>query len=96
MAASGNPTASVGRSNVRIVVVGDQGTGKSSLIVSIATESFPENVPRVMPPTRLPADIYPDRVPITIIDTSSRSSVLAILLLLFRNLVVLIMGILLF
>ncbi|KAM0947780.1 putative small GTPase, EF-hand domain, EF-hand domain pair, EF hand associated, type-1, MIRO [Dioscorea sansibarensis] len=71
MAASGNPTASVGRNNVRIVVVGDQGTGKSSLIVSIATESFPENVPRVMPPTRLPADIYPDRVPITIIDTSA-------------------------
>ncbi|KAJ0977547.1 hypothetical protein J5N97_013021 [Dioscorea zingiberensis] len=71
MAASGNTTSFVGRNNVRIVVVGDQGTGKSSLIVSIATESFPENVPRVMPPTRLPADIYPDRVPITIIDTSS-------------------------
>ncbi|MQM18319.1 hypothetical protein Taro_051310, partial [Colocasia esculenta] len=61
-----------GRTSVRVAVVGDENTGKSSLVVSVATESFPENVPEVMPPTRLPADYYPDRVPITIIDTSSR------------------------
>lgn len=61
-----------GRSSVRVVVAGDLNTGKSSLIVSAATESFPENVPAVVPPTRLPADYYPDRVPVTIIDTSSR------------------------
>lgn len=61
-----------GRTSVRVAVIGDQGTGKSSLIVSVATESFPENVPKLVPPTRLPADYYPDRVPITIIDTSSR------------------------
>ncbi|ONM10692.1 Mitochondrial Rho GTPase 1 [Zea mays] len=60
-----------GKSSVRVVVIGDPGTGKSSLIVALATEQFPENVPRVMPPTRLPADYFPDRVPITIIDTSS-------------------------
>ncbi|XXG83501.1 hypothetical protein AAC387_Pa10g1241 [Persea americana] len=58
-------------SNVRIAVVGDRGTGKSSLIVTVAAEMFPENVPPVLPPTRLPSDIFPDRVPITIIDTSS-------------------------
>ena len=63
-----------GKSGVRVVVIGDPGTGKSSLIVALATEQFPENVPRVMPPTRLPADYFPDRVPITIIDTSSRYS----------------------
>ncbi|MQL95443.1 hypothetical protein Taro_028116, partial [Colocasia esculenta] len=63
-----------GRTNVRVVVVGDEGTGKSSLIVSAATESFPDNVPALVPPTRLPPDYYPDRVPVTIIDTSSRSS----------------------
>ncbi|XP_072996464.1 mitochondrial Rho GTPase 1-like [Typha latifolia] len=61
----------VGRTSVRLAVIGDQGTGKSSLIVSVATESFPDNVPRVMPPTLLPADYYPDGVPITIIDISS-------------------------
>ncbi|KAM0913104.1 hypothetical protein ACQ4PT_012377 [Festuca glaucescens] len=56
---------------VRVVVIGDPGTGKSSLVVAVATEQFPENVPKVMPHTRLPADYFPDRVPITIIDTSS-------------------------
>ncbi|GAA0162939.1 small GTPase [Lithospermum erythrorhizon] len=58
-------------SSVRIVVAGEGKTGKSSLIVTAAAESFPPNVPPVLPPTRLPDDIYPDRVPVTIIDTSS-------------------------
>ncbi|KAF8401666.1 hypothetical protein HHK36_012612 [Tetracentron sinense] len=60
-----------GRTNVRVVVVGDRGTGKSSLIMTVAAETFPGNVPPVLPTTRLPADFYPDRVPLTIIDTSS-------------------------
>ncbi|GAB2296859.1 Mitochondrial Rho GTPase 1 [Dionaea muscipula] len=60
-----------GKSSVRIVVAGDRGTGKSSLIVTAVSEAFPTNVPPVLPPSRLPVDIYPDRVPITIIDTSS-------------------------
>ncbi|KAL5216968.1 hypothetical protein ABZP36_017652 [Zizania latifolia] len=60
-----------GKQGVRVVVIGDPGTGKSSLVVSVATEQFRENVPRVMPLTRLPADYFPDRVPITIVDTSS-------------------------
>jgi Ras family protein T1 len=63
-----------GRPGVRVVVIGDPGTGKSSLVVAVATEQFPENVPKVMPHTRLPADYFPDRVPITIVDTSSRSA----------------------
>lgn len=74
MAGATSPAAAAnlaGKSGVRVVVIGDPGTGKSSLIVALATEQFPENVPRVMPPTRLPADYFPDRVPITIIDTSS-------------------------
>ncbi|KAL5982547.1 Mitochondrial Rho GTPase 1 [Asimina triloba] len=60
-----------GRTSVRVVLVGDRGTGKSSLIVTIAADSFPETVPHILPPTRLPSDFYPDRVPITLIDTSS-------------------------
>ncbi|KAA8545102.1 hypothetical protein F0562_019886 [Nyssa sinensis] len=60
-----------GPPGVRIVVVGDRGSGKSSLIVSAATETFPTNVPPVLPPTRLRQDVFPDRVPVTIIDTSS-------------------------
>lgn len=60
------------RTAVRVVVIGDRGTGKSSLISAAASESFPENVPSVLPPTRLPADYYPDGVPVIIVDTSSR------------------------
>ncbi|XP_059652447.1 mitochondrial Rho GTPase 1-like [Cornus florida] len=60
-----------GRQPVRIVVAGDRGTGKSSLIVTAAADTFPTSMPPVLPPTRLPDDLYPDRVPLTIIDTSS-------------------------
>ncbi|KAJ0054408.1 hypothetical protein Pint_03339 [Pistacia integerrima] len=66
----GGPGSSA-RTSVRVVVVGDRGTGKSSLISAVASESIPEKVPPVHPPTRLPLDFYPDRVPVTIIDTSS-------------------------
>ncbi|KAF6162811.1 hypothetical protein GIB67_029080 [Kingdonia uniflora] len=66
----GRASSSGEKTEVRVVVVGDHGTGKSSLIVTAAAEMFPQNVPPVLPPTRLPADFYPDRVPVTIIDTS--------------------------
>ncbi|KAK1364780.1 Mitochondrial Rho GTPase [Heracleum sosnowskyi] len=56
---------------VRIVVAGDKGTGKSSLIVTAVADTFPTNVPPVLPPTSLPVDIYPEKVPVTIIDTAS-------------------------
>ncbi|XP_051141744.1 mitochondrial Rho GTPase 1-like [Andrographis paniculata] len=59
------------RTTVRIVVVGDPGSGKTSLIAAAAAESFRRDVPPVLPPTRLPADYYPDNVPVIIIDTSS-------------------------
>ncbi|KAH9295641.1 hypothetical protein KI387_039229 [Taxus chinensis] len=58
--------------NVRVAVIGDKGTGKSSLILTVATDTFPVNVPAVVQPTRIPQDYYPDRIPLTIIDTSSR------------------------
>jgi len=61
------------RTRCQVVVLGDSGTGKSSLIAAVATDSFPEKSPPVLPPTRLPNDFYPDGVPLTIIDTSSRS-----------------------
>ncbi|KAH0908596.1 hypothetical protein HID58_031917 [Brassica napus] len=59
-------------SPVRIVVIGDKGTGKSSLIVAAATDSFPPNVPPVLPDTKLPFQFFPDGIPVTIVDTSSR------------------------
>ena len=49
-----------------------QGAGKTSLITAVATESFPDHPPPVLPHTRLPADATPEGVPMTIMDTSSR------------------------
>ncbi|CAJ1969279.1 unnamed protein product [Sphenostylis stenocarpa] len=37
----------------------------------MALESFPKSVPPVLPPTRLPHNLYPDAVPLTLIDTPS-------------------------
>jgi GTPase SAR1 family protein len=65
----------------QVVVIGDRGTGKSSLIIAVATDSFPDKAPPVLPPTRLPHDFYPDRVPLTIVDTSSRLAGCTLLLL---------------
>ncbi|XP_027107670.1 mitochondrial Rho GTPase 1 [Coffea arabica] len=63
-----NPTGAAG---VRIVVAGDAKTGKSSLILTAAADAFPPSVLSVLPPTRLPDDMFPDRVPVTVVDTSS-------------------------
>ncbi|XP_073393022.1 mitochondrial Rho GTPase 1 isoform X6 [Physcomitrium patens] len=60
------------RSRCQVVVVGDHGTGKSGLIIALATDSFPDKPPPVLPPTCLPPDFYPSRVSLTIVDTSSR------------------------
>ncbi|CAI9107678.1 OLC1v1007091C1 [Oldenlandia corymbosa var. corymbosa] len=59
---------------VRIVVAGDAKTGKSSLVLAAASDNFNPDVPPVLPPTRLPENMLPDRVPATtVIDTSSSS-----------------------
>ncbi|KAL8193915.1 hypothetical protein R6Q57_026157 [Mikania cordata] len=71
MAGGGSSAKSSSTAGVRIVVAGDRGTGKSSLIITAAAESFPTNVPPVLPPTRLPEDMFPEHVPVTVIDTSS-------------------------
>ncbi|CAO2836671.1 unnamed protein product [Amaranthus hypochondriacus] len=64
-------SSSGNKNDIRIVVAGDHGTGKSSLILTAVSENFPTNVSPVLPPSRLPDDMFPDRVSITIIDTSS-------------------------
>jgi Ras family protein T1 len=57
---------------VKICVVGDPQVGRTSLITAAATESFPDNPPPVLPPTRLGEDSTPEGVPLIITDTSSR------------------------
>lgn len=56
---------------IRIVVAGDDGTGKSSLIATFAAGNSVKDVPPVLTPTILPKSMSPDGVPFTIIDTSS-------------------------
>ncbi|KAF7831187.1 mitochondrial Rho GTPase 1-like [Senna tora] len=51
---AGAVSLSHGRSGVRIVVAGDRGTGKSSLIRTAVIGTFPENVP---PPVLLPTKL---------------------------------------
>ncbi|OMP05024.1 Small GTPase superfamily [Corchorus olitorius] len=73
------------RTGVRVVVAGDRGTGKSSLISAAASDSYPEFVPPVLPVTRLPADFYPDGVPVTIVDTSAGYMFLKLFLFLMES-----------
>ncbi|GAU40757.1 hypothetical protein TSUD_26370 [Trifolium subterraneum] len=56
---------------VRIVVVGDKSTGKSTLISAMASDSFPATVPPLLKLTRLPSNSFNDSVPLLLIDTPS-------------------------
>ncbi|CAH0555098.1 unnamed protein product [Brassicogethes aeneus] len=59
------------RKHVRILLVGDQGVGKTSLILSLVSEEFPENVPNKAEEITIPADVTPEQVPTNIVDYSS-------------------------
>ncbi|KAK3149560.1 hypothetical protein QOZ80_3AG0219100 [Eleusine coracana subsp. coracana] len=55
MATAANLT---GKSAVRVAVIGDPGTGKSSLVFALATGQFSEEVPTVMPPRPPPRRLF--------------------------------------
>lgn len=59
------------RRNVRILLVGDQGVGKTSLILSLVSEEFPEEVPPKAEEITIPADVTPEHVPTNIVDYTS-------------------------
>ncbi|XP_017472886.1 PREDICTED: mitochondrial Rho GTPase isoform X3 [Rhagoletis zephyria] len=59
------------RKNVRILLVGDQGVGKTSLILSLVSEEFPEDVPPKAEEITIPANVTPEQVPTNIVDYSS-------------------------
>lgn len=56
--------------NVRILLLGDQGVGKTSIILSLVSEEFPENVPTRAEEITIPADVTPEQVPTNIVDYS--------------------------
>lgn len=56
--------------NVRILLVGERGVGKTSLILSLVSEEFPEDVPPKAEEITIPADVTPEQVPTHIVDYS--------------------------
>lgn len=59
--------------SVRILLVGDRGVGKTSLILSLVSEEFPEDVPSKSEEITIPADVTPEMVPTHIVDYSGTS-----------------------
>ncbi|XP_069695021.1 mitochondrial Rho GTPase isoform X2 [Periplaneta americana] len=59
------------RRNVRILLVGERGVGKTSLIMSLVSEEFPEDVPARAEMITIPADVTPEQVPTNIVDYSA-------------------------
>ncbi|XP_075221226.1 mitochondrial Rho GTPase-like isoform X2 [Lycorma delicatula] len=57
--------------DVRILLVGDRGVGKTSLILSLVSEEFPEDVPAKSEEITIPADVTPEMVPTNIVDYSA-------------------------
>ncbi|XP_074176808.1 mitochondrial Rho GTPase 1 isoform X2 [Rhinolophus sinicus] len=58
------------KKDVRILLVGEPRVGKTSLIMSLVSEEFPEEVPPRAEEITIPADVTPERVPTHIVDYS--------------------------
>ena len=56
--------------DIHILLVGERGVGKTSLILSLVSEEFPEDVPRRVEEITIPADVTPEKVPTYIVDSS--------------------------
>ena len=59
---------------IRIIVIGDSGVGKTSIIMSLVSESYTELVPSVLHTVTVPPDMTPHHIQLTISDTSSKIS----------------------
>ncbi|XP_055507526.1 mitochondrial Rho GTPase 2 [Leucoraja erinacea] len=59
------------KGNVRILLVGEPKVGKTSLIMSLVSEEFPEQVPARAEEITIPGDVTPERIPTHIIDYSA-------------------------
>lgn len=62
----------VGRQDVRILLLGEKGVGKTSLILSLVSEEFPDVVPARAEEITIPADVTPEQVPTHIVDFSGK------------------------
>ena len=62
------------KNDVKILLIGDHGTGKSSLISTYISQRFDVVVPSVLTDAKLPAATTANGVAVTIMDSSSRLS----------------------
>jgi Ras family protein T1 len=58
--------------DVRIVLAGDDDTGKSTLITSLIKETFVDRVQAIVPEITLPPEVAPEGVITKIVDTSRK------------------------
>ena len=72
MVSIGSDDEGKGRKSVRILLIGDSGTGKTSLILSLVSEEFPEIVPPKCEEITIPPDVTPEKVPTYIVDYSGK------------------------
>ncbi|XP_054155369.1 mitochondrial Rho GTPase 1-like [Oppia nitens] len=61
-----------GKKWCRILLVGEAGVGKTSLIFSLVSEEFPEDVPPKAEEITIPADVTPERISTQIVDYSAQ------------------------
>jgi len=57
--------------SVRILLVGDDAVGKTSLILTLVSEEFPDEVPAKAEEITITADVTPEKVPSHIVDFST-------------------------
>ncbi|KNZ81578.1 Mitochondrial Rho GTPase 1 [Termitomyces sp. J132] len=59
------------RRDVRILLVGDEGVGKSTIVTSLIKESFVAHVQHVVPEVTIPPEVTPENVTTYIVDTGA-------------------------
>ncbi|KAI8328373.1 EF hand associated-domain-containing protein [Chlamydoabsidia padenii] len=60
------------RRDVRILLVGDENVGKSTIITSLIKETFIPNVQHLVPEVTIPPEVTPENVTMHIMDSSAR------------------------
>ncbi|EPT05115.1 hypothetical protein FOMPIDRAFT_1027338 [Fomitopsis schrenkii] len=59
------------RRDVRILLVGDEGVGKSTIVTSLIKESFVAHVQHIVPEVTIPPEVTPENVTTYIVDSGS-------------------------
>ncbi|CEL52020.1 hypothetical protein RSOLAG1IB_00557 [Rhizoctonia solani AG-1 IB] len=59
------------RRDVRVLLVGDDGVGKSTIVTSLIKEEYVDNVQHVVPEVTIPPEVTPENVTTYIVDSSA-------------------------